>query len=351
MRIALDTLPLTSAHATRGTGVYTKNLIDALTALKTDHEFVFFNSQKGGAGGVDIVHYPYFQPFFLTLPLRKSARTVVTVHDLIPFVFPHLFPRGIKGTLKWQIQKRNLMRTDAVITDSLCSKGDIFKFANVPQSKIHVIPLAPSAEYTVPDMAVVESVKKRYHLPNKYILFVGDVSEYKNVSSLVKAFFHIAETASDTDLVLVGKAFGNHELPETKALLKLIENYNLHGRVHILSHVSFDTQDLVSIYSLATVYAQVTLYEGFGLPVLESMASGTPVVASRVASLPEVGGDAALYTDPYDTDDIAEKLMHVITMDAKSYEELKEKGFSWAKRFSWERVARETVAVYEAISV
>lgn len=350
MRVGIDVYPLSSAHKYRGTGFYTKRLVDEITLIDKKNEYILFNSKEGDAGGVDLVHYPYFSPFFLTLPISRKTKIVVTVHDLIPLVFPKFFPRGIKGEIKWQIQRMNLANVDAIITDSRSSKNDILKFVPIESKKVFVIPLAPGSEFKVPTEEEKIRVRTKYNLPEKFILYVGDVNEHKNILGLLDAFSKISEKEKSVFLVLAGKAIGEDDLPETKKITEKIRDLKLGDRVIRLSTLPFDSnEDLAVVYNLATVYVQPSFYEGFGLPVLEAMVCGTPAVVSRVASLPEAGGEAAIYMDPYDTEDMVEKIMPILTMDAKSYEDLKEKGISWASKFSWRSVALQTIKVYESI--
>ena len=124
MKIAIDITPLESAHRARGVGVYTKNLIDALETYGKQHTYLYFTGHQLVPPDADVVHYPYFDPFFLTLPLVKPKPTVVTVHDLIPLVFPYKFPAGIRGNIKWQVQKLSLHGAKRIIADSNSSKND-----------------------------------------------------------------------------------------------------------------------------------------------------------------------------------------------------------------------------------
>lgn len=335
MKVAIDVSPLYSAHKTRGVGFYTKRLIQALRLIEISDFSVRLIKQGKIPQDVDLVHYPYFDLFWLTLPLRKLYPTVVTVHDLIPLVFPDQFPKGVKGWIKYQVQRQSLRRVDTIIADSECSKKDIIKFIGFPKEKIYVVPLAPGKEFKK------LKIKKKYSLPERFVLYVGDVNYNKNIPGLVRACAKIK-----IDLVLVGKAFRDKSLPETQAILRLIEELRLNNRTKILGFVP--TKDLVAIYNLATVYCQPSFYEGFGLPVLEAMACGTPVVCSKTSSLPEVVGDAAVFVDPNDCKSIAEGIMKLME-NKKLYEDLREQGCRRARKFSWEKTAKETVKVYHEV--
>lgn len=371
MKVAIDISPLYSVHKTRGVGFYTKRLVETLRKITTkDPRYRnwqiklirnaryarFLRNGKLEIGNFDLIHYPYFDLFWLTLPLRKPKPTVVTVHDLIPLVFPDKFPKGIKGWIKYQIQKQSLKGAKAIITDSENSKKDIIKFTDFPKDRIYVIYLAPGKEFKkLENPATRDSfgmgnwkleIREKYQLPETFLLYVGDVNYSKNILGLVKAFSNLKPQNSNLKLILVGKAFKDETLPETKEIIQLIKVLKLKDFVKILGFVS--DKDLVAIYNLATVYCQPSFYEGFGLPVLEAMACGTPVVAANTSSLPEICGDAAIMVNPYKIEDIARKIKKVIS-DKIIRGRLVEKGLAQAKKFSWEKTAKETIKVYHEV--
>src|SRR6266581_1905653 len=142
MKIAIDISPLQTGHKVRGVGFYLKNLKKTLLRYDTRNDYIFFAQDEKLDNKADLVHYPYFEPFFITLPFFSKQKRVVTVHDLTPIVFPEHFPAGIKGKFSWQVQKFNLQRSDGIITDSESSKKDIIRYVGAPESKIHVVYLA-----------------------------------------------------------------------------------------------------------------------------------------------------------------------------------------------------------------
>ena len=353
IRVYINEGPLKNGNAFRGVGEYTRNLIEAL-GKKKNLRLVKANEDP------EIVHYPYFDPFFLTLPLIKRRPTVVTIHDVISLIYPEYYPKGIRGWLKFQIQKFSLKSVAAVITDSKSSKKDIINYLEFPEERTFVIPLASGEEFKKIEAEDLKlKVKKKYNLPERFILYVGDVNWNKNVEGLIRAFKHLISTSevsprvklggpstSEVKLFLVGKAFEDKNLPEMRLILQLIKELNLIDKIKILGYVS--TKDLVGIYNLATVYCQPSFYEGFGLPVLEAMACGCPVVAANASSLPEICGKAALMVDPYDINDIAEKIWEVIS-DKEIKDKLVRRGPAQAKQFSWEKTAYETYKVYQKV--
>lgn len=334
MKIAIDISPLKSGHQFRGIGSYTKNLIEEMQSIKADDFSVKLVESRQTPKDCDLTHYPYFDLFFLTLPLVKPRPTIITIHDVIPLVFPKQFPSGIKGKAKFQIQKFSLKSVKAVLADSQASKDDIAKYLDFPRQKIFVVPLAAGKEFKQ------LKIKKKYWLPDNFVLYVGDVNYHKNVPGLIKAFSKLDRSFN---LVLVGKAFREDDLKETGQIVQLIKSLNLDDRVMRLGWIPED--ELVAIYNLANVYCQPSFHEGFGLPVLEAMACGVPVVAANAASLPEIAGKASVLVDPYDINSIAGGIKEAIA----NRNELIKKGLVQASRFSWERTARETFRVYEKV--
>ncbi|MBI3576807.1 glycosyltransferase family 4 protein [Candidatus Gottesmanbacteria bacterium] len=339
MHIAIDTTSLATGHKDRGIGTYTKELIRSLQKYEKKHSYSFFVRGEKVPENIDLVHYPYFDHFFLTLPLQKPKPTVVTVHDLIPFVFPDKFPRGLKGTFTWQIQKFSLRGATRVITNSQQTSKDLVRFTDFPRDKIDTIHLAPSKSFRKVNRIEAERIKRKYHLPDTFILYVGDVNWNKNILGLLTAFQNLK-----TSLVLVGSAFNDGGLFEMQQINELTHALRLDNVVKKLGFVP--EEDLVGIYNLATVCIEPSFYEGFGLPVLEAMACGCPVVCSYAGSLKEIGGPA-ISVDPYDPKSISSGILYVLSMHDTQREELIKKGIVWAAQFSWKKVAAETVASYE----
>jgi glycosyltransferase involved in cell wall biosynthesis len=345
MKVAIDVSPLESGHKVRGVGFYLQNLKESLLHYFPENEYIFFTNKLQQK--VDIVHYPYFDPFFLTLPFHKQNKTVVTVHDLTPLVFPENFPSGIKGSLRWQIQKRNLKRVDGVIADSLSSKKDIEKIAGIASQKISVAYLAASETFHVIENkdSIKRELTKKYNLPKEFVLYVGDITWNKNLVRLVKACQKI-----DTKLVMVGKALVDEDFDRNNPWNKeQVEFQRLtQGDESILKLGFLPTEDIVGLYNIATVFAMPSVYEGFGLPVVEAMQCGCPVVTTKGGSLPEVAGDAVEYVDGYSIDSMAAGIKKVISNNKLSAE-LSAKGLKQAKKFNWRKTAEDTIAVYKKV--
>lgn len=348
MKIVIDISPLHKEnllkHAVRGSGFYIEYLRRSLSKYYPENTYLFFSEGEDIPNDVDVIHYPFFEPFFLSLPLKRKKKTVVTVHDLIPLVFPKEFPSGIKGKLRWKIQKFLLQSVDEIITDSYSSRNDIVRFTGISESKINVVYLAPADHFKpISNKEVLDRVRKKYHLPDTFLLYVGDATWNKNLPRLLQAVKTVG-----IPLVLVGKVFShidvvnknpwNKDLIEVNNLLKDLKNKYVLGFI--------PDEDLVAIYNLATVFCMVSLYEGFGLPMLEAMACGCPVVASSRGSLAEIGGDAAMYIDPYSLNSIADGIYKVVN-DKKLRKLISNKGIENSKKFSWKETASNTVSVYK----
>lgn len=354
MRIAIDTTPLETGHKDRGVGRYTKLLIDALQQYEGNHSYYLFTRGQKVPDNAELIHYPYFDPYFITLPFSYSRPTIVTVHDLIPLVFPAHFLAGLRGTMKWQYQRMRLMSATRIIADSRSSKQDIIRFVGFDSACIDVIPLAPATTFVeIVDQKRVSEVMKQYHLPKKFILYVGDVNWNKNIHGLLEAFERVkcsprlsigeAGQVSSVKLVLVGKGFLEDSF-EAREINAYINVHQLDAAVIRLGGVS--TGDLPVLYSLATVYVQPSWYEGFGLPVLEAMACRAPVVSSRTASLAEIAGPVIL-VNPKSPEDIAGGILNVLAMTSVKRKQLIDAQIKWVQQYTWERVAHETVKSYE----
>jgi glycosyltransferase involved in cell wall biosynthesis len=347
MKIAIDISPLQTGHKIRGVGFYLEHLKDALVKYYPENEYVFFERGEKLPKDIKLVHFPYFEPFFLALPLYKKFKTVVTVHDLTPIVFSDNFPSGIKGKIKWQMQRFALKRANAILTDSNSSKKDIVKFVGVRESKVKVVYLAAGEQFTKLKTENVKlEVRKKYNLPEKFVLYVGDVTWNKNLPRLIDAVKELK-----IPLVMIGKSLVSKDYDKDNPWNADLNRINelAKGDENIIRLGFVTAEDLIAIYNLATVFALPSLYEGFGLPILEAMACGCPVVTSKEGSLGEVAGDAAFYVDAYDVESIAAGIKEVFD-DTKLQESLKKKGLERVKKFSWKDTASQTLKAYEGIA-
>lgn len=264
-------------------------------------------------------------------------------------VFPEHFPAGIKGNIKWQIQKKSLLGCQAIVTDSENSKKDIIKITGFPGDRIYVIYLAPSSKYKKLEMGTWNlEIKQKYHLPDIFVLYVGDVTWNKNLPKLLQAIKTI-----NIPLVMVGKALVEDNFDKNNRwnqdLIKVQEECRRNKKILRLGFVPED--DLAKIYNQAHVLTMPSLYEGFGLPVLEALACGCPVITSRNSSLKEISGESAIYIDPENIDNITSRISQILNLKRESdeYKKLQQAGMSWVAKFSWEKTAKETINIYNQV--
>lgn len=344
MKVLINVQPLTSGHAIRGVGMYTRFLSEALERQSGIE--IFRSGMERKPGKIDLVHYPFFDLFFATLPLLKTRRTVVTIHDVIPLLFPEHYPVGKKGTLAFAHQKLALKTVAAVITDSQTSKRDIVNHLGVPEEKVHVVYLAANPFLRKITGAALQSIKRKLKLPKNYLLYVGDINYNKNLPQLIKALKWLP---NEIKLVCVGKNFSPQPISEWQAIEAQVALSNVTNRVIFLNSVLSDDYDTLSaLYSGAAAYVQPSLYEGFGLPVLEAMRCQTPVIATSNSSLLEVGDKAVQFTGNT-AEELAEGIQKVLGLTQVARKRWVEKAFSWQEQFSWDKAAKETIEVYKKV--
>lgn len=343
MKVAIDISPTLTAHSSRGIGVYTKNLLEELQK-ESEIKIVPFENPKTPPGA-DLIHYPYFDLFFHTLPIFCKVPRIITIHDVIPLIFPEHFASGKKGKVNLWLQKTALKNTKGIICDSETSKKDIAGKLAYPLEKIYVVYLAPGKVFKkIADRNILNKTKEKYKLPNDYILYVGDVNWNKNLPNLLKAV-----KLSNINLVLVGKAILDDSLVQVKEINSLIHYLKIDKQIQKLGYVS--DEDLANIYNLAEITIVPSHYEGFGLPVIESMACSTPVICANNSSLAEIGGEAAIYCNPNDPGDIAEKINIFISSDKAEKGKREKMSQAQSAKFSWKRTAEDVVKIYKTFSL
>jgi glycosyltransferase involved in cell wall biosynthesis len=275
----------------------------------------------------------------LLLPLR-GVPTVLTVHDLIF----RRYPQHHKPLNRWYLNATLPLycrRADYIIAVSEQTKRDVMAAYGVPADKISVIYEAADARFRPQPAEAVTEVRARYRLPDRYLLFVGTIEPRKNLGRVLAAFERLHAEGLTDALVIVGKRGWLYD-----DFFARLEQSSVKRAVLFPGFVP--DADLPAIYAGAQALAFLSEFEGFGLPVLEAMACGAPVVCSNSSSLPEVAGDAALRVDPADTDAITAALRRVVA-DADLAAELARRGVAQATRFSWQRAAAETLAVYRQL--
>jgi glycosyltransferase involved in cell wall biosynthesis len=267
---------------------------------------------------------------------------VVTIHDCIHLLFPQYLPNRLALSSARYMMRNAIRRSAVVLTVSEASRRDILRFyPEADPERVHVVPNAIDP-FLVDDPGAEERerVRERYQIRGRFILYAGNIKPHKNLDRLIAAFGVLKQEARHEDLRLIIIGDEVHRYP---SLRRSVEGAQVRNDVRFFGFVPDRT--LAVLYRLAAVFAFPSLYEGFGLPPLEAMACGTPVVTSNISSLPEVTGDAALLVDPYSVQDIARGLDRALC-DEGLRAEMVSRGFARAQRFSWEASVRAIHAVY-----
>ncbi|OPJ63369.1 glycosyltransferase family 4 protein [Clostridium oryzae] len=288
---------------------------------------------------IDIYHVPQNG---IGLCSAVNCRKVITIHDLIPYIMPETVGRGY--LLKFLKEVPNILEiSDGVITVSEWSKRDILKFFPVDENKIFVTPLAADIRYKPLDKNWARyMVAKRLNIKLPFLLYVGGFSPRKNVKSLIMAFSNIINSLSKEFVLVIAGSLKD----DGNMLKELCDRLKISSNVFFTGFVEEDFMPI--LYSAAEVFVYPSLYEGFGLPPLEAMSCGTPVITSNVSSIPEIVGDAGILIDPYDTSNLVNALGTLLENEPLKLE-LIDKGLNRAKLFSWEKTAEKTLEVYKKI--
>lgn len=301
-----------------------KSKLWTITALTTHLLF--------GGKGIDVFFNPghYLPPF-------APQKSVISILDVSYLYFPELFKKNDLVKLKnWT--RYSVKKAKKILTISSSSRNDIIKEYGVNPEKVKVTYLAVGSNRSAKTMNT-DDLKRKFGIEKNYILFVGTIQPRKNIAKLIEAFSILQ--SSDLQLVIVGKRGWKYE-----EILAAPEEFGVRDKVVFIHNATDD--DLPSLYKNAVCFVLPSLYEGFGLPVLEAMKYGCPVLTSNVSSLPEAGGEAAVYFDPEDAGDIAKSLESII-QNSELRERLVKKGYEQVKKFSWEKTARETLKVLEEV--
>lgn len=339
LSIAIDKGPLTSGDSIRGIGTYTRELIKSLGLHGVD-------VSNSDLDSYDIVHLTRFHPFFISVPFNKpkNSKLVLTVYDLIPLLYPLAYKPGVKGKLCWELNKLLIKKNvDAIITISETSKKDICRFMGINPNKVFVTYLAQSNFYKKVNLSKnqSDSLKEKYNLPDKFVLYVGDLNFNKNTPFLINAC-----KQAGVNLVICGKqAVQVDSMDLNHPELEHLKEVDWNG----VTRLGFvPDSDLNLIFNLATLYVQPSLYEGFGIPVLDAFAAGCPVVCAKTQALVEIAEGAAMFADPKNITEFSLKIKSVY-QSSKIREDLVAKGFKKVKDYSWDRTAINTKKVYAQI--
>lgn len=292
----------------------------------------------GRRAGIDVLHSPYW-----TNPLWSPWPTVVTVHDVIQLVMPE-YQMLARQRVYFGLVTRALRKATAIITVSECARQDLIRTVGIPPERVVVVPNAvPATLRPVTDEARLAAVRARYGLGEQFVLYLGANDLRKNLGRLIRAYAALPDRLRAThQLVIAGRQWP-HDHPLYPDPRKVVAELGLGDRVVFTGGIP--EEDKAPLLSAATVFAFPSLYEGFGIPVLEAMVCGTPVLTANTSSLPEVAGDAALMVDPTDTAAISDGLATLL--DSPGHRrELSRLGQERAAGYRWSRVAEQTVEVY-----
>ena len=363
MRIAIDVRKLHDF----GIGTYVTNLVRGLARLDRDHEYRLichpydeefcrslgpnFSALPDLAGNysvreqfaipydvwrakVDLFHAPHY-----VLPPLVPSKSVVTIHDCIHLRFPQYLPNRVAHYYARYFMASAARKASRVLTVSEASKRDIMHFLHTPSEKIDVVYNGFDERLSAPTPEEEARVRDRFQLDAPFVLYAGNIKPHKNVDRLIEAFAKLRTRGlGHVNLLIIGD-----EISKYSSLRRLVHRHQIRQQVRFLGFV--ETNTLAALYRLARVFVFPSLYEGFGLPPLEAMASGTPVIVSNTSSLPEVVGDAALLIDPRNADAIADAMVRVLT-DEGVRSDLVRRGFERVKQFSWDRSVRRTHDIY-----
>ncbi|UXM85521.1 glycosyltransferase family 4 protein [Methanococcus aeolicus] len=286
---------------------------------------------------IDIIHCMNAEPIYLK---PKNAKLITTIYDIIPYIFPETYTFSTSFRFKF-ILPITLKISDKIIVISHHTKQDIIKHFKIPKDRIKVIHLAANENYKPLNENEIDKIKQKYNLNYPFVLYVGGLEPKKNIPTLLKALYKLKKQGIKHKLVITGPKRWKY-----KSIFETIEKLNLQNEVIFTGYVP--DEDLPALYNAADLFVYPSLYEGFGLPPLEAMQCGTPVITSNTSSLPEVVGDAGIMVNPYDVDELANKMYEVLTNDGLR-DELSKKGLERAKLFSWKKCAEEHLKVYEEV--
>lgn len=376
MRITIDVSPAVHRHA--GLGTYSQELFQALLKLdgKNQYSALYHSSHQQVQLQPPLDRVPTFRVPFGAKPWRMSvllayyanmtmdrwlppsdifhatdhllpplrtSRTVFTIHDLIYRFFPEFHLPLNRWFLTLMLPKF-MQRADAIIAVSENTRRDVMRLMQIAPEKIKVIPEGVNrAFHPIDDKDELERIRSKYRLPARFMLFFSTIEPRKNLTTLLEAYAALLKSNSELiPLVVAGRKGWLYQ-----PILERIAKLGIKSHVQLTDWV--DQPDAPALFNLAEVFVFPSLYEGFGLPPLEAMASGTPLICSNASSLPEVVGDAGILFDPRDLGALTHAMARVLGDEALRAD-LRQHGLQQARKFSWERTARETLAVYEDIT-
>ncbi len=375
MRIALDYTA--GIRQPAGIGQYARGLVKNMLALDTQNEYRMITSGRAtkehpfptarNVRGrnlyiadryLNILWYRWRMPIYANIftgsadiyhgldfvlpPLRGKARKIVTVHDLAFLQHPETAVPSLAAYLN-KVVPESVALADVVAANSFATRQALIEHYQTSPEKITVIPCGIESYFKrITDPVILEATRNKFELTHPFILSVGTLEPRKNHLGLIKAFYEIQQrNKSSVQLVIAGGKGWLYE--ET---LQVIQELKLEDKVRFLGRVS--DLELITLYSMADVFAFPSFFEGFGIPPLEAMACGAPVITSNTSSLPEVTGDAALQIDPHDIQAIAQAISRLLE-DEQLRDDLRQKGYRQVKKYAWPRIARKMLSIYQKL--
>lgn len=369
MRFAIDARGINLYKGT-GIGTYTENLLKNM--LDLDHENYYHiywsgdNYESFTRSNTKVImaskkHHRFFEQYYfpdntkseninlfhipqngIGISEYTDCKKIVTIHDLIPYVMPETVGKGYLTKFLRELPKV-MELSDGIITVSEWSKKDILKFFPIDENKVFVTPLAADKKYTQLDKEKCRfELKNKYNISKPFILYIGGFSPRKNVKALLIAFSQVfSKLNHEYELVIVG---ANRD--DGSCLSKMSNSLDVASNIIFTGYVP--ESDLPILYNGCDVFAYPSLYEGFGLPPLEAMSCGTPVITSNISSIPEVVGDGGILIDPFNTASLMEALEMVINDDSMRNDLIK-KALLRIEQFSWKKTAEKTIDIYKTI--
>lgn len=373
MRIGIDIRSLQNDSGLRGIGTYTRELVKALLARDSGHEYVFFafanrplpsflppdnvrrvtSLKKRFVWLLGQALFPlaaakerldvFYSPEYI-VPVFAPCAKVITVHDFINSDYPVYKQRsGILRRAYFYLKDKTLLSADRIIAVSEYTKRKIGEFSRVDQGKVRVIHEAAGREFAPdPDPARAALIKAKYCLGEKFVLYVGAIDYHKNIDGLIRAF--AAAGRGRAQLALAGV---HNDLVYSRYVRELAHRCGAADRIRFLGYVP--QEDLVGLYNAAAVFVSVSAYEGFGLPVLEAMSCATPVICADNTSMPEIAGNAGVLVDPHNTQAIAGAMERLLLDDAERAK-LSRSALARSREFSWEKAGRRTLDLFEELT-
>jgi glycosyltransferase involved in cell wall biosynthesis len=373
MRIGIDARSVLKRRT--GVGNYTLNLIRHLARLDQENQYVlFYSHHRDFRSAMPRIENPNFQSRFFRIPnkllnlswgtlrlpkidwlvgrvdlyhspnynlnMLGRGKSLMTIHDLSFLAYRQFSLASGRWHYAYRIRSY-AEKADAVIADSESTKNEIIKYLKIPEQKIHVIHLACSERFRPLPKGKTEKVREKYRIREDYILSVGTLEPRKNLKGLIEAYDR-SRAKEDFLLVLAGGEGWKYQ-----HIFRLVKKLKLEDRVVFCGYVP--DSDLPELYNGASLFVYPSIYEGFGLPPLEALACGVPVIVSHTTSLPEVVGDAGIYVSPFDIEQISFSIDTALS-DGKLLHTLRDQGPKRARLFSWEKTARETLRLYQQLA-